>query len=186
MAHRILFFTVSFTGDTQKKNFRLFSNVLYIKKGWNSLGQKFGDYKSVGLFAGKTFFDNMGVTLQLKGEIIDTMQHDLNIDMQALYNIDVKSTGSKRVTFVPQISYTYKAITFFGLAEIPLYEYVNGVQSAAQTNITCGLSYRFFTVKSRIPKEGETVYACSMNCPGGDSNLHGKCRICGMVMDKKQ
>ena len=73
-----------------KHNFRLFTNAIYIKKGWNSLGEKFGDYASVGLFAGKTFFKKLGVTLQVKGEWIDSLQADKNVDLLAMYNIDMK------------------------------------------------------------------------------------------------
>ncbi|HLC82218.1 MAG TPA: hypothetical protein VJI69_00215, partial [Bacteroidia bacterium] len=101
------------------KNFRLFSNVIYIRKGWNPLGQKFGDYASVGLFASQTFFKKLGVTLQVKGEWIDTMQYDKNIDMLALYNVDVKSTGGRKIFFVPQLSFTQKNFTVYALSEIP-------------------------------------------------------------------
>jgi hypothetical protein len=127
------------------KKFRFFANGLYLKKGWNSLGQKFGDYTSIGLFAGKTFFGKLGITLQAKGELINKMQYDKNVDMLALYNIDVESTGSKKVSFVPQLSYNYKTFTIYLLSEIPLYQYVNKIQVASQNQFTLGISYRFFT-----------------------------------------
>ncbi len=129
------------------KNFRIFANTLYIKKGWNSLGEKFGDYASVGLFASKTFFEKLGVTLQVKGEWIGKMQADKNVDLLALYNVDITSTGSRKIFFVPQLNYTYKNITVFVLSEIPLYQYVNNIQVASQHQFTGGLSYRFFTKK---------------------------------------
>jgi hypothetical protein len=126
-----------------KSNFRLFANGLYIRKGWNSLGQKFGDYASVGLFGSKTIFKKLGLTLQLKGEWIDKMQHDKNIDMLALYNVDVKSTGGKKISVVPQLNYSYKNLTLFALTDIPIYQYLNGNQVGANLQITAGLSYRF-------------------------------------------
>jgi hypothetical protein len=167
-------------------NFRIFANTVYIKKGWNSLGQKFGDYKSIGLFAGKTFFKSLGITLQVKGEMVDLMEYDKNIDMLALYNIDVKATGNKKIMFVPQVSYNYKSFTVYALAEIPLYEYVNGAQVITQRQLTAGISYRFFIKKPvcEIP-EGEYTYICPMKCEGSPSNAPGKCKICGMELIKK-
>ncbi len=167
-------------------NFRLFANALYIRKGWNPLGEKFGDYSSVGLFAGKTFFKKLGVTLQVKGEHIGKLKAAENVDLLAFYNVDTASTGSKKISFVPQISFTYKSFTIFGLYELPLYEYVNGVQVASQHQLTFGISYRFFVKDSvcEIPPDAATYYSCSMNCIGGGSTEPGKCKICGMEMQK--
>ena len=47
---------------------------LYVKKGFNSLGEKFGDYISFGLFAGKTLFMKLGLTAQIKGEWVGKME----------------------------------------------------------------------------------------------------------------
>lgn len=134
--------------------FRVFANFLYLKKGWNPLGQKFGDFASIGLFAGKTFFKRLGVTVQIKAEWIDKMKYNHNIDMLALYNIDVNSTGSKKVFFVPQLSYSHKNYTIYALSEIPLYQYVNRVQAVSYYNVIAGLSYRFYLRKS--DNSGET------------------------------
>ncbi len=125
----------------QKLNF--FANAMYIRKGFNSLGQKFGDYSSVGLFVSKTFFRKLGVTTQLKGEWIGKLQSARNIDMVAFYNVYPESTGAKNLFVVPQISYTYKTFTLYGLADIPIYQYVNGNQVGSEINLTVGLSYRF-------------------------------------------
>ena len=130
----------------QKLNF--FTSILYIRKGWNSLGQKFGDFASVGLFASKSVLKNVGVTLQLRGEWIDSMDYDKNIDMLALYNLDVKSTGGKRLLFVPQLNYSYKNLSVYGLTEIPLYQYVNGTAIGSQYLFTFGLAYRFMSYKT--------------------------------------
>lgn len=169
------------------KNFRLFSNIMYMHKGFNPLGQKFGDYASIGLFAGKTFFDKLGVTLQIKGEWINKMKYDKNIDMLALYNIDVNATGSRKIFFAPQINYTVKNLTVFALSEIPLYQYVSGAQVASKTQLTFGVSYRFFTYKTGVVKStdnSETVtYSCPM-CPGISSTFPAKCPKCGMDLEK--
>jgi hypothetical protein len=145
-----IFYGFAFKGFVEKK-FRVFANVLYLKKGWNPLGQKFGDYSSIGLFASKTFFKKLGVTLQLKGEHVSKMKFDKNVDMLALYNVDVKSTGSRKIFFVPQISFTNKDFTVYALSEIPLYQFVNGTQVVSHKQLIIGLSYRFFVKK---PSEG--------------------------------
>ena len=142
-----IFYGFLYKGYPDKK-FRVFSNIIYIKKGWNPLGQKFGDYASVGFFAGQTFFKKLGVTLQVQGEWVNKMKWNHNIDMLALYNIDVKSTGSKKIFFVPQLSFTQKNLTIYALSEIPLYQYVNGTQVASQYQFTSGISYRFSIKKT--------------------------------------
>ncbi len=147
-AQDFIFYGFLFRGYPEK-NFRVFANMLYLKKGWNGLGQRFGDYASIGLFAGKTFFKKIGVTLQVRGEWVNKMKYDKNIDMLATYNVDVKSTGGRKVFFVPQLSFTHKMITIYALSEIPLYQYVNGTQVVSQYQFTTGISYRFF-IKTKI------------------------------------
>ena len=181
----IIFYAFFFRGFPLH-NFRLFANSLYIKKGWNSLGEKFGNYTSLGLFAGKTFFEKLGVTLQVKGEMVGKMQAAPDVDLVALYNVYTSSTGSKKIMFVPQVSYSIKNMTLFALSEYPLYEYVNGTQLASQHQFTFGISYRFFTARSIIPKSGEDVYVCEMKCEKGKSNKPGKCRVCGMELKKEK
>ncbi len=170
-----------------KHNFKLFTNATYIKKGWNPLGYKFGDYASVGIYASKTFFKNLNVTLQLKGERIDSMRYNKNIDMVALYNIYVSSTGSKKVALVPQVSYTYKNFTVYGLKEFPVYEYVNGSQMRSKTVLTFGLSYRFFATKNPVcvnPTGDGEVWECPMKCEGYQYSKSGKCKVCRMDLQK--
>lgn len=133
-----------FTGSKIK----IFTNLLYIKKGWNALGQKFGDYSSIGLNVSKTFNKKLGLNLQLRSEHIGKMKADKNIDMIALYNIYLESTGSKKLFFVPQLSYTQGNITLFLVAEIPLYQYANGSQLVSQHQATIGASFRFNTKKT--------------------------------------
>ncbi|MBI3510231.1 MAG: hypothetical protein HY064_06175 [Bacteroidetes bacterium] len=169
------------------KNFRLFANVLYIKKGWNPLGEKMGDYSSVGLFFGTTLFKKLGVTLQVKGEHVSKMQAAKNVDLVAMYNVDINSTGSRKILFVPQVSYSYKSFTIFGLSEIPLYQYVNRVQVGSHFQLTVGLSYRFFTYKSGVVKpenSSAAVYYCPMH-PEVTSTVPAKCPKCGMDLEKK-
>ena len=125
------------------KNLNIFANALYIKKGYNSVGQKFGDYGSVAVFASKTFFRKLGVTVQLRGEWIGKMEYAQNVDVWSFYSYEPHNTGSKKLFFIPQLSYTFKQVTFYGLAEVPLYQNVNGVQVGSDLNVTFGISYRF-------------------------------------------
>jgi hypothetical protein len=129
------------------QNIRFFMNAVYIKKGWNPLGMKFGDYAGVGLFAGKTFFGKLGVTMQLKGEWNDIMQGADDVDLLAEYNVELESTGGRKLFFVPQLSYTYKSLTAYATTDIPLYQYLEGTQVGAQYQITTGLVYRFYVKK---------------------------------------
>jgi len=127
-------------------NFRIFANALYIHKGWNPLGEKMGDYASLGLFAGKTFFKNsLSVVLQMKGEWIDEMKINETVWLYSFPNYDPEATGSKKVFFTPQLSYTFnKKLTVSCMAEIPVFQFVNRVQIASQLQITTGLAYRFY------------------------------------------
>ncbi len=182
-----IIFYAFFMRGFPKHNFRLFTNATYIKKGWNPLGFKFGDYAGLGLFAGKSFFKNFAATLQLKGEWIDAMHYNENIDMVALYNIYVGSTGSKKISLVPQLNYNYKKITLYALADLPLYEYVNGSQMKTKLLVTTGISYRFFTTKNPICEiPGTAIYECPMKCEGKTYAAPGKCESCGMDLIKKQ
>ena len=70
----------------------MFSNILHVKTGYNSLGQKFGNYTSLGLFASRKLSSNFALTLQLRAELINRMVSAQNVDL-SLYNIDVNSTG---------------------------------------------------------------------------------------------
>ncbi len=153
-SHDFIFYGFIFRGYPEK-SFRIFSNLIYIKKGWNPLGEKFGDYASIGLFASKTFFTKLGVTLQLKGEHVAKMQHDKNIDLLALYNVDVTSTGNRKVFFVPQLSFTHRTFTIYALSEIPLYQYLNGTQVGSKFQLTGGVSYRFFVKKKMVEEESK-------------------------------
>ncbi|MEI6695564.1 MAG: hypothetical protein WCO13_05820 [Bacteroidota bacterium] len=129
-------------------DFRVFANALYVKKGWNPIGEKLGDYASVGIFAGKTFFKNLGVTFQVKGEWIAKMKLNETVLLNAYPNYDPLATGSKKVFFVPQISYNYKGFVIYALSEIPVYQYVTKIQIASQFQTTLGISYRFMAKKA--------------------------------------
>lgn len=151
-AHDIIFYTFLFR-SYPVRSFRIFANALYIKKGWNPVGEKIGDYATVGIFAGKTFFQKLGVTLQIKGEWVDKMKLNNDILLYAYPSYDPEATGSRKIFVVPQLSYSFKEkITFYALSEFPVYQNVIKTQIASQYQATLGISYRFFA-KQKISIE---------------------------------
>jgi len=148
-----LMFNFFFFREYQKSKLRLFISSLYVKKGYNSLGVKYGDYTSVGFFASKTFFYRWGVTAQLKAEKIDQIKVANNIEESDLleYSITPESTGSKKWFFIPQLSYSKNGLTVYATSEIPLYQYLNGTQIGSQNQFTVGVNYRFLTKKCEDP-----------------------------------
>ena len=131
--------------EYQKRKLRLFMTTLYMKKSYNSLDIKFGDYASLGLFVSKTVFRKWAVTTQLKLEHVDKIQSAKNIDLLAYYSIDANSTGSNKAFFIPQLSYSNNGITVFATSEIPVYQYLHGTQIGSQNQFTFGVNYRFLT-----------------------------------------
>ena len=131
--------------EYQKRKLRLFISALHVKKNFNSLGLKFGDYSSLGVFVSKTFFRKWGVTTQLKLEHIGKIQSAKEINPESLYDIVPISTGSNKAFFTPQISYSQNGLTFFVTSEIPIYQYLHGTQIGSQSQFTTGVNYRFLT-----------------------------------------
>ncbi|HLG02814.1 MAG TPA: heavy metal-binding domain-containing protein [Bacteroidia bacterium] len=172
---------------------KLFANAIYIKKGWNAIGEKMGDYASVGLFAGKTFTNKLGITLQVKGEWVDKMKLNNTVLLYNYPNYDPFATGSRKIFVVPQLSYSFKNFTVYALSEIPVYQWVVNTQVGSQYQFTAGLSYRFLTYKPGKVNESQTsdgaaqpsgaFYQCSMKCEGKKFDKPGKCPICGMEME---
>ena len=176
-------FYLSLIRNYQNQNFRIFSNALFIKKGWNALGEKTGNYASVGLFAGKSFFTKLGTTLQLKGEWIGQMKVNPDLNAYGFIDYNPLATGSKKLLLVPQVSYAFKSFNVFASAEFPLYQYVNEEQIASQYFFTTGLSYRFMTASKKEVVSG--IYYCPMH-PDQTSTKPASCPICGMDMELKK
>ena len=158
-----------------QKNIKFFTSALYVKKGWNSLGLRFGDYASVGLFAGTNLSNNISILAQIKGEWVGKLQSQPGVDILAEYNIDKESTGSKMVSFVPQINYSFKKMSIFATADIPLYQKMRGMQIASQYQVTGGISYRFFANKKKkeeIADDATVIYTEE------SFKVWGKCDMC--------
>jgi len=150
--------------EYKKQKFRVFANSLYIRKGYNSLDDKFGDYTSLALFASKTVYRKWGLVAQLKGEWIGQLNakqskldrfensNDWLTEFEAeTFFEKQKATGGKKVFFIPQLSYSQNGITIFATSEIPLYQNLNGYQFASQQQFTVGINYRFLTKECEDP-----------------------------------
>jgi hypothetical protein len=182
-AQDFIFYTFFYKGYPQK-NFRVFANALYIKKGWNPLGEKLGDFASVGLFAGTSFSKHFGGTLQVRGEWVDQMQLNDDIRMYAYPNYDPDATGYKKVFVTPQLSYSIGKFTMFALADIPVYQYVTNTQVVTKFQATAGLSFRFFAMKSNKNKAEMGDYSCPMH-PEVTASFKSQCPKCGMDLEMK-
>jgi len=155
-AQDIIFYLFFVRGNSVKK-LNFFVNTIYIKKGWNPLGEKIGNYASVGLFASKTMFKNWGITMQLKGEWVDKMKLNKNILLYAYPNYNPEATGFRKLFFVPQISYNLKGkFTFYLLSEFPLYQYMFNTQISSQHQMTFGVTYRFYPIDPTKKSNSET------------------------------
>ena len=193
-AHDIIFYTFIYRGYTEKE-FRIFTNAMYIKKGWNPNGEKLGDFATIGLFAGKTFFKNLGVTLQARYEWIDRMiindntQNSFSMfSMNKPSTYNPEATGSKKVFIAPQLSYTKGKFTVYASTDFPVYQYLNTSEFYTQVGskhlTTVGLSYKFFVKNSVIKELQETnKYYCPMH-PEEVSDTLGRCSKCGMDLEK--
>jgi len=154
-AHDLIFYLFFYRGNNIKK-LNFFANAIYIKKGWNPIGEKIGDYASVGLFASKTFLKKLGITMQLKGEWADKMQLNKTVYLNSYPNYNPEATGFRKVFIVPQVSYTVKKLTFYLLSEIPLYQEMIKTQISSQYQMAFGISYRFYLADPTKKSESES------------------------------
>lgn len=170
------FYFMNFT----RSNIRFFSNAMYIRRGWNSLGQKFGDYAGLAVF-GETSIINkkMGLMLQLRGEWNGKMQSHENIDMLAEYSIDTASTGSHRLLLVPQIRYSITCdLNVFTSVTVPLYQYMRGTQISTGYQGLFGVSYRFgLNKKAEIAEKTKDDHSPE-DYAEARFTVRGKCEMC--------
>lgn len=144
-----LFFNLFWSRQTGIAKIRISSNAMYILKGWNPLGEKLGNYTSLGLFASRQMGESLNLALQLRGEWIGTMQVNSDIMMVSFPNYDPAATGSTKYFVSPQASYYIGAgFTAFAQAEIPVFQKVNKLQIASQQQLTFGIAYRMMTSKA--------------------------------------
>jgi hypothetical protein len=143
-------YNVFYARSLPEKRLRFFVNAIYIMSGWNPKGEHFGDYASLGLFAGYSFTRNVRGLLQLKGEWIDRMEINQVIRKFTFPTYDPEATGSKKIFVAPQINVsTGKGFNLYLMSEVPVYQFVNKTQIASQLKVAGGVSYRFKVSESR-------------------------------------
>lgn len=132
-----------FLREFKLQKIKIFSSILHINKGFNSLDQKMGNYSSFAIYISKILDNNIGSALQVKVEEIKKM------DAGNVWNSEdlEASSGSNKIFLIPQLSYSLNNFSFFGSYEIPLYQNINGTQIGSKEKITFGFSYRFLTKK---------------------------------------
>ena len=132
-----------FLREFKLQKIKIFSSILHINKGFNSLDQKMGNYSSFAIYISKILDNNIGSALQVKAEEIKKM------DAGNVWNSEdlEASSGSNKIFLIPQLSYSLNNFSFFGSYEIPLYQNINGTQIGSKEKITFGFSYRFLTKK---------------------------------------
>jgi len=188
-AQDIIFFT--FLSRTfEKPSFRIFANAMYIKKGWNPNAEKLGDFFSVSLFGGKTFFEKLGTTLQMRYEEVDRMLiNEAILTAGKPSTFFPEATGYKKVFLTPQVSYIMGNFTIYANTDIPLYQYVNTSQHYTQVGseytVTMGLSYHFFTRSTPKDLKASGKYYCPMH-PEVVSDSASTCPKCGMDLKKSK
>ncbi|MEO8087607.1 MAG: heavy metal-binding domain-containing protein [Bacteroidota bacterium] len=188
-AQDIIFYTFLFHGFT-KQNFRIFANAMYVKKGWNPNGEKLGDFASVAVFAGKSFFNCLGITLQARYEWVDQMKINESVLLFGKpSNYFPEGTGYKKVFITPQVSYTKGNISVYLSSDFPIYQYLNTsdfyTQVGSRFQTTVGISYKFIVARSPFKGIKAGTYYCPMH-PGQTSAVAGKCPVCGMDMEMKK
>ncbi|MEP6796135.1 MAG: heavy metal-binding domain-containing protein [Saprospiraceae bacterium] len=185
-----IFYTFLSHGFTKQK-FSIFANIFYVMKGFNPNGEKLGNYASVALFASKSLFNHLGMTLQARYEQVQPMKINESVFLFGQpTNYYPEATGYKKVFITPQISYTKGKFSVFISSDFPVYQYLNTsdyyTQAGSQFQTTLGLSYRFFAVKSLTRDENGTAdYSCPMH-PDVTSSQPGKCPKCGMDLEKNK
>lgn len=130
-----------------KQNIRFFSNMMYLKKGWNPLGEKTGDFISLGLFASKSFANHYGITLQLRGEKMGKTRVNKDIQMYSFLNYDPEATGYRKIFISPQFMFTHHDVAFYLLLDYPIFQDLNKIQVGSEWQATAGLSYKFSFLK---------------------------------------
>lgn len=142
-AQDLIFSAFFFRGNTVS-NVSFFANAVYIRKGWNSSGEKLGDFFSTSLFGAAPLFASCTGMLQLRGEWVGMMQINPVVIANKNPGYEPKWTGSQKLFLSPQVNYMLMpSLAVFALADIPVYQYVNGTQVASAFQAALGFNWRW-------------------------------------------
>lgn len=188
-AQDIIFYTFLFH-ERNASQFKYFANAMYILKGYNPIGEKLGDYFSVGIFAGKSFFNFLGITLQARFEQVGRMVINENMLLYGRPSTYFpEATGYKKVFISPKLSYSRSNFTIYVSTDLPVYQYINSAehytQAGSKNTHTVGLSYHFGMRKKSMREVKAGMYYCPM-CPDVVSDSLTTCPHCGMDLILKK
>ncbi|MFM8568195.1 MAG: hypothetical protein ACKOB6_01095 [Candidatus Kapaibacterium sp.] len=142
-AQDLIFTAFVFRGNTVS-NVNLFANAVYIRKGWNPSGEKLGDFFSMSVFGAAPLFTACSGIMQLRGEWVGMMRINPVVVANKNPGYEPKWTGSRKLFVSPQANYMIMpSVAVFALADIPVYQYVNGTQVASAFQATLGLNWRW-------------------------------------------
>lgn len=137
-------FYLFFLKGFPEKDFRVFTSFYYLRKGWNALGEKLGDFASLAVFASREMVTNTYLTLQLRGEWNDQMKINPTVLLFDYPAYDPFATGYKKIFLSPQLSYSSGRFIWYGLMDIPLYQHLTKTQVGSKLQVTTGISWRFY------------------------------------------
>jgi len=186
-----IIFSTFFSRKYTKPDVHVYASALYIRKGYNPNSEKLGDFFSVGVFGGKTFFKSFGITVQARFEW--TGQMKIN-EYVLLYgkpsNYYPEATGYKKVFISPQLTYTKGKFIVYAASDFPVYQYLNSsefyTQVGSQYAVSAGLSFRFFAMRPALKNlKGTGKYYCPMH-PEETGDASGTCAKCGMKLKKEK
>ena len=120
--------------------------------------------------------------MQFKAEQVQPIQLNKDLLSMGFYNYDTKATGGTRIFVVPQLGYSFKSLSIFASAEIPVYQYLNGSQIASQYIFNAGIDYKFFPFPNRV---ASGIYYCPMH-PEITSQHPDNCSLCHMKLIQKK
>ena len=173
---------------TLGRDFTFFASGFYIHRGWNSIGVKFGDFSSLGLFISKSLGWGFSASMQVRGEWVGQMKTIKGIDFLSEYNIDQSSTGSFCVNLSPMLNYSYKSLRFFTMADMPVYQNLNGNQLGLPRQLTLGVSYFLFPDKDDKVCETPIEFTQLTDTLGGGLRdttfkVFGNCSMCKATIE---
>ncbi len=107
------------------------------------------------MFAGKTFFNHLGITLQARYEWVERMKINESVLLFGKpSNYYPDATGYKKVFITPQLSFTKGKFTVYVAYDFPVYQYLNTAdfytQVGSNKQTTVGVSYRFFIKNAKV------------------------------------
>src|SRR5436190_6657803 len=170
-----------------KSMFNVFITGMYMVKGWNPNGENLGDFASVSLYGQKTFHNNLAVTLQARYETVQQMEINESVLLYGKPSTYFpEATGYRKFFITPQIGYTFKKISVFAAADLPLYQYLNTsdyyTQVGTSLSATLGVTYHFSLRPGANVKKVAGTYTCPMH-PEVVSDKPGAYPQCGMDLE---